>query len=140
MPKKSTGSFFQEKFEFIMPLPRKNEAIKQWGSYEDDVRDPVDPFQSVANGNLNVLPPGQHIELQAGTSVIDDFGPLMFGGARSEDSCSDKDEYIRKGFRRLDLEPTDDNYTGESADAFYNTVEGEEGKGFVERHNYLDRY
>jgi len=46
---------------------------------------------------------------------------------------------IRQGFDRKALKPTDDMYTREHNDAFYDTVEVDGVEGFVERNNYLDR-
>jgi len=45
----------------------------------------------------------------------------------------------KMGYTRGKMSPTDDQYTGEMCDPFYDTmvVDGEEG--FVERANYLDR-
>ena len=46
---------------------------------------------------------------------------------------------LRTGFDRKKLLPTDDMYTREHNDAFYDTVTVDGDEGFVERNNYLDR-
>jgi hypothetical protein len=46
---------------------------------------------------------------------------------------------LRTGFARKKLLSTDDEYTREHNDAFYDAVEVDGVEGFVERNNMLDR-
>lgn len=43
------------------------------------------------------------------------------------------------GYTRADMSPTDDQYTGEMCDPFYDEMNVDGEVGFAERHNYLDR-
>jgi hypothetical protein len=46
---------------------------------------------------------------------------------------------LKTGFDRKECCPTDDQYTREHNDAFYDEVHVDGVTGFVERNNYLDR-
>jgi hypothetical protein len=47
---------------------------------------------------------------------------------------------FKDGFKRREMQATDDEYSGEHIDLFYGTVKDEKGQeSFVERNNYLDR-
>lgn len=46
---------------------------------------------------------------------------------------------FKSGFVKLRLQPTDDMYTREHNDAFYDDVTVDGVTGYVERNNYLDR-
>lgn len=61
----------------------------------------------------------------------------MGSGTQVTDDCSVK--AFREGFDRKPLRPTDDQYTREHNDAFYDTVTVDGVEGFVERNNMLDR-
>jgi len=88
---------------------------------------------------LNSLPPGMDIEDQEISDVrqmsINTAGNM--GDALAQGDLTNMEVHpmsLRKGFDRKELLQTDDAYTREHNDAFYDDV-----GGFVERNNYLDR-
>jgi hypothetical protein len=86
----------------------------------------------------NRLPPGSDISDQevAYTRTPAEAGDMGTGSQATTDVTP---ESLRTGFDRKELRPTDDMYTREHNDAFYDTVEVDGVEGFVERNNYLDR-
>ena len=94
------------------------------------------------NAMYNSLPPGMDIEDQEycdirRMQVVDVTG---YNQVSRETGTSPRSPMqMRKGFARLNLLSSDDEYTREHNDAFYEevTIEGE--SGFVERNNMLDR-
>lgn len=91
------------------------------------------------HGDLyNSLPPGMDLDDQeiACTPGMDLAGGLGSGTQATEDVTR---ESLKRGFDRKALRPTDDMYTREHNDAFYDTVEVDGVEGFVERNNYMDR-
>jgi hypothetical protein len=116
--------FFQEKFQFT--LPAVGEAGKPWATLKS--------AQVKRNYYVsNEMPTGQAI-----CDPTEDFRDITFAGARSEDSCTTR-ESIVKGYVRGNILPTDDNYYNEHVQPFYGEVIGEDGPGFLERNNTLDR-
>ena len=91
------------------------------------------------NRFYNGLPPGMDIEDQElcdirrmGINIAGNF-PVEY----AQGDVSNKELHpisLRKGFDRKELLSTDDVYTREHNDAFYDDV-----GGFCERNNYLDR-
>ena len=88
---------------------------------------------------LNSLPPGMDIEdqeltdqRQMGINTVGNMGNALAQGDLTNSEVSPMS--LRKGFDKKDLLQTDDAYTREHNDAFYDDV-----GGFVERNNYLDR-
>lgn len=84
------------------------------------------------------LPPGMDIEDQEfsdirrmGINTVGNYGSALAEGDRTQDLHP---VALRKGFDRKKLLQTDDQYTREHNDAFYDDV-----GGFVERNNVLDR-
>ena len=89
------------------------------------------------------LPPGMDIEDQEfcdirrmGVNTAGGFPTRLAAGDRTQDLNS---QCLRLGFDRKGLLSTDDEYTGEHNDAFYDVVEVDGHEGFVERNNVLDR-
>jgi len=88
---------------------------------------------------LNSLPPGMDIEDQELTDQrqmgINTAGNMGDALAQGDLTNMEVNAYsLRKGFDKKELLQTDDAYTREHNDAFYDDV-----GGFVERNNYLDR-
>lgn len=88
---------------------------------------------------LNSLPPGMDIEDQELNDIrqmgINTAGNMGDALAQGDLTNMEVNAYsLRKGFDKKELLQTDDAYTREHNDAFYDDV-----GGFVERNNYLDR-
>jgi hypothetical protein len=88
---------------------------------------------------FNSLPPGMDIEdqeltdqRQLGINTVGNMGNALAQGDLTNSEVSAMS--LRKGFDKKALLQTDDAYTREHNDAFYDDV-----GGFVERNNYLDR-
>ena len=89
--------------------------------------------------HFNSLPPGMDIEDQEFTDIrrmgVNTAGnmPTQYaqGDLTNHEVTTDS---LRKGFHKKQLLQTDDIYTREHNDAFYDDV-----GGFCERNNYLDR-
>lgn len=134
----------QEKFE--VRSPRKPEGTEGGGWATDaSARDRnglttrnTESGQYQGRNGYNDLPPGSNIEDQQ----CRDIPPEGEAGGRGTGSQATNDvtpESLRTGFDRKAMRPTDDMYTREHNDAFYDTVEVDGVEGFVERNNYLDR-
>jgi len=84
------------------------------------------------------LPPGTNISDQevADTRTPGEAGEMGTGSQATHDVDATS---IRQGYSHKPMSPTEDMYTREHNDAFYDTVEVEGVEGFVERNNYLDR-
>jgi hypothetical protein len=95
-------------------------------------------YESYQGDGLNCLPPGMDIADQehADLPTPRDAGELMTGTQATSDVNTTS---LREGFDRKAMRPTDDMYTREHNDAFYDSVEVDGVEGFVERNNYLDR-
>lgn len=89
------------------------------------------------------LPPGEDIEDQELCDIrkmgVSFNGNLCEGGATGDRTQELTAEVLRKGFSRKKLLSTDDEYTREHNDAFYDVVDVDGDEGFVERNNMLDR-
>ena len=88
---------------------------------------------------LHSLPPGMDIEdqeladiRQMGVNVAGNFPTTLAQGDYTNHEVNRQS--LREGFDKKALLQTDDEYTREHNDAFYDDV-----GGFVERNNYLDR-
>lgn len=85
---------------------------------------------------LNSLPPGTDVEDQE----LTDQRKMRIIGSGTDDVTTRMDAgAFRRGFVDVDLEPTDDQYTREHNDMFYEDITVDGKTGFVERGNYLDR-
>jgi hypothetical protein len=136
----------QEKFEVHSDQKPEGKEVGDWISdkrarraHGMQTRDRESgKFEPYHGDMLNTLPPGEDIEdqefLDYGTQPM----AATFNGTQVTEDVTR--ESLRKGFDRKPMRPTDDMYTREHNDAFYDTVKDEEGQeGFVERNNYLDR-
>lgn len=148
-------SDFSQKFETL--VPGKNEAGEEWVDVEsarhpcganrsmkmdgatsslvDRSKAPFVGNRSIPNANaldakFNCLPPGQTIDNNCGLNPT-----WTHGMAGETDVSDDVGESVEKGYKRVEMNPWDDTYTGEHADPFYVDV-----GGFIERNNNLDRY
>ncbi len=100
-------------------------------------RGPYDEVAQLGNAvQLGSLPPGMDIEAQ-------EFSdqrriPLVMGG-ETDISRDWNPAAVRHGYTHLQMRPTDDMYTREHNDAFYDEVTVDGVTGFLERNNMLDR-
>ena len=140
----------QEKFQVNMPESRvevenswvtdKSARVKK-GLPGREGRPGGDPNsrQSSLTAFYNSLPPGTDIEDQE-TSDIRKFNMSISGNMAEGHNAGDvtnnemTPDALRKGFSKKKLLQTDDEYTREHNDPFYDDV-----GGFVERNNMLDR-
>jgi len=145
----------QEKFEVHYPKPDTSEG----GAWVTDMQArakknmpgreglPGGDYNSRYMNNalaVNTLPPGEDIEDQEladirrmgiNTAGAPDGGELAPG----EETVDITTRSLKIGFDRKRLRPTDDMYTREHNDAFYDSVVVDGVEGFVERNNMLDR-
>ena len=130
----------QEKFQVNEPL--KPDAGDTWKSDSSartrkglQTRHDSGVYNSY-RADLNCLPPGMNIDDQE----VKDINPMrtVTGGTDDvTDNPSGRD--FSNGFVSLQLRPTDDMYTREHHDAFYDEVTVDGVTGFLERNNTLDR-
>lgn len=89
------------------------------------------------------LPPGEDIEDQELADIrkmgISVNGNMPLDGATGDRTQELDAGVLRKGFSRKKLLSTDDEYTREHNDAFYDVVDVDGNEGFIERNNMLDR-
>jgi hypothetical protein len=134
----------QEKFE--VHSPRKPEGVEGSGWVSDasardrnglSTRNAYSGRYQGRNG-YNDLPPGSNIDDQSCRDIPPEpmAGSLGTGTQATDDVNTTS---LREGFDRKQMRPTDDMYTREHNDAFYDSVEVDGVEGFVERNNYLDR-
>lgn len=119
----------QEKFQVDYPLA-KDDNGNTWVSDSSARR------SYAAGKRLNQLPPGMDIADQKNSCQHDQ--PLSMGG-EGDVSRDYNTEAVKDGFSRRTLRPTDDMYTREHNDAFYDEVKVDGVTGFLERNNMLDR-
>jgi len=95
-------------------------------------------FQSHRERQLQRLPPGEDITDQEMADITEErmAGGLGSGTQATEDVTV---ESLKKGYAPKKMRPTDDQYSNEHQDAFYNSVVLDGVEGYVERNNYLDR-
>lgn len=84
----------------------------------------------------NTLPPGSDGEDQ---ELTDQRQMKYVMGGESDVSADWNSEAVHCGFSLRQLRPTDDMYTREHNDAFYDEVTVDGVTGFIERNNMLDR-
>jgi hypothetical protein len=135
----------QEKFE-VRPEERPSSKAGAGWATDKSARDKqgiqtrtvTGQYESQAGDLYNSLPPGMDIDDQEVFSnrSIATAGCLQTGSQVTDDVTKTS---LKAGFDRKPMRPTDDMYTREHNDAFYDTIEVEGVEGFVERNNYLDR-
>lgn len=136
----------QEKFEVRPPYNPNDDAESGWKSDKSARRSKseymtraVSSLYETYGSGLNDLPPGMDIERQ---NLADIHAQGMSKGnlGTFDDVTVDVTrESLRQGFDRKQLRPTDDMYTREHNDAFYEDVTVDGVTGFLERNNMLDR-
>lgn len=84
----------------------------------------------------NGLPPGSDGEDQ---ELSDQRVMTLTMGGETDVSKDWNPEAVKNGFTRRALRPTDDMYTREHNDAFYDEITVDGVTGFIERNNMLDR-
>lgn len=122
----------QEKFQTV--LPSQPDGDNKWKSFKS-----AEAKKGIPSGNnafFNTLPPGMDIE----DAEIADIRqqPLHLAGEGDVSGDTNRGA-LRKGFTRREMRPTDDEFTRQHNDAFYDecTVDGQ--TGYLERNNMLDR-
>lgn len=134
----------QEKFQVNEPLrgPQDHtwasDASARRSKSELRTRSTAGRYETYGSG-LNDLPPGSNIERQNLADI--DPQPMSSGNMGNGDQVTTDvtPESARTGFDRKSLRPTDDMYTREHHDAFYDSIVVDGVEGFVERNNTLDR-
>ena len=139
------GRIVQEKFE-VRPAQNPNDDGENGWKTDKSARDRqglqtrggMGRFEPYRGDLYNSLPPGMDIEDQEVFKVHPEpmAGGLGSGTQATEDVTRSS---LKEGYDRKALRPTDDMYTREHNDAFYDSVEVDGIEGFVERNNYLDR-
>ena len=138
----------QEKFQITVPNKQETKDDEEWCWGGVDQRQnasqryfgPMDANRSREDGRIdtefpikfNTLPPGMEIDNQKRVQI--ENMPLAIGGRNDVSGKLEAPDSMDRGFTRLEMKGTDDQYTGEHVDHFY----GDAG-GYVERNNYLDR-
>jgi hypothetical protein len=148
----------QEKFEVRPPEDANDDASEEGGRWVTDTearaKKNTPGREGLPGGDTNsrymddnvfyqTLPPGMDIEeqemcdiRQMGINLAGQSGDALAAGDRTQDITR---RSLTVGFDRKAMRPTDDMYTREHNDAFYDSVEVDGVEGFVERNNYLDR-
>lgn len=136
----------QEKFQVDYPQQRNDDAHSGWVS-DASARRGKGGYRTRSTGGmyegvgraLNDLPPGMDIDRQNLADIP--AQPMSSGNLGTGDQMTTDVtvESLRTGYDRKRLLATDDAYTREHNDAFYDepVVDGE--TGFIERNNMLDR-
>jgi hypothetical protein len=135
----------QEKFQVNNPENTNDDAHSGWVSDKSardtnklQTRNPELGRYESYGARLNRLPPGMNIDDQEIADIhTQEMGGSLGSGTQVTDDVTVKS--LREGFDRKPLRPTDDQYTREHNDAFYDTIEVDGVEGFVERNNMLDR-
>jgi len=122
-------SVMQEKFQ--IEVPNQPDGSNEWAS---DKSARSTKGTSIREGKL---PPGTNIESQETADLRKQ--PLVFSG--EDDISADNNPEARKsGYTRRMFRGTDDEYTRQHNDAFYDEITVDGQTGFLERNNVLDRH
>jgi hypothetical protein len=124
----------QEKFQVNEPVRPKRDH--KWAKDKTARRSKGTP--NGLSEMFNHLPPGMDIDDQF-QADIKSQGMASDLGLMSDRTKDVTAKSLREGFDRKQLRPTDDMYTREHNDAFYDSVEVDGVEGYVERNNMLDR-
>jgi hypothetical protein len=137
------SGIIQEKFQYDYPGNANDDSHGGWvsdksarvkkGAPGREGRAGGDPATQKMNNAVfyGSLPPGMDIEDQ---EMTDQRVMKMTMSGESDVSQDWNAGAIKNGFTKREMRPTDDQYTREHDDAFYDDV-----GGFVERNNMLDR-
>jgi hypothetical protein len=135
----------QEKFQVDEPQNTNDDAHSGWVSDKSartrkglQTRNELGIYESYRGDTHNELPPGMEIEDQELADIPSQpmAGCLGSGTQVTEDVTAGS---LKAGFDRKKCCPTDDMYSREHNDAFYDEVHVDGVTGFVERNNMLDR-
>jgi len=137
----------QEKFECRFPIPDDDNGNSWVSDKEARNKKRLPGREGRPGGDLASktmdnavfhlgLPPGSDVEDQEVTDIRKQ--PFSMGG-ETDVSKDWNPEAVHRGFKHLELRPTDDMYTREHNDAFYEEVTVDGVTGFLERNNMLDR-
>lgn len=136
----------QEKFQVNYPQQHNDDAQSGWVSDTSartkhglQTQGKDGRFEPYHGDMLNSLPPGANLDDQEflHSPTLRMAGCLGSGTQVVEDVTK---KSLREGFDRKKLLSSDDLYTREHHDAFYDLVETEDGEeAFLERNNMLDR-
>jgi hypothetical protein len=146
----------QEKFQVNMPQQRNDDARSGWITDAEARAKKNTPGREGRPGGdsdsrfmdnavfYNTLPPGMDIEDQEMCDIrrmgLSINGNMPEGEATGDVTNAEVNATsLRKGFSHKKLLSTDDEYTREHNDAFYDVVEVDGVEGFIERNNMLDR-
>jgi hypothetical protein len=134
----------QEKFQVDYPQQGNDDAHSGWKT-DHSARTKkgtpgserhAGPDRSTNAVELASLPPGMDLEDQE-QSDQRQFKTTM--GGESDVSRDWNAQAVEKGYKRLPMRATDDEYTKAHQDAFYDEMEVDGDIGFAERNNMLDR-
>lgn len=135
----------QEKFEIRPPTEPEGTEGGSWATDKSardrqglQTRGGTGQYEPYIGDFYNTLPPGEDIDDQ---EVYSNHAQPLAGCLGSGTQVTDDvtRTSLRQGFDRKKMRPTDDMYTREHNDAFYDSVEVDGVEGFVERNNNLDR-
>jgi hypothetical protein len=146
----------QEKFQVNMPQQRNDDAQGGWiTDAQARAKKNTPGREGRAGGDsdsrfmdnavfYNSLPPGMDIEDQEMCDIrrmgLSINGNMPEGEATGDVTNREVNATsLRTGFSHKKLLSTDDEYTREHNDAFYDVVEVDGVEGFIERNNMLDR-
>jgi len=124
----------QEKFQVNEPMP--DAADHRWRSDSSVRKKKGTP--SGLDAMFNYLPPGMDITDQKDADIKPQ-GMARDLGVMSDRTVDVTVKSLREGFDRKRLRPTDDEYTRQHNDAFYDSVVVDGIEGYLERNNMLDR-
>lgn len=122
-----------EKFQITVPFSEKaDDDGTEWAS-DKSARINTGNTPPGAGEKFNRMPVGYD------ATCAKDYFVKGFGG--NTDVTGDVDSSsVEKGYKRREMNATDDQYNGEHIDLFYGEAVDEKGNvGFAERNNYLDR-
>jgi hypothetical protein len=137
-----------EKFQVDYDLQTNDDAHSGWKSDKSArVKKGTPGREGLAGGDpasqkmnnavqFESIPPGMDMEDQ---EVSDQRVMKLTMGGETDVSRDWNSEAVRQGYTRRDLRPTDDLYSNEHADAFYDEITVDGVTGYLERNNMLDR-
>ena len=139
----------QEKFEVRLPYQSNDDAQNGWvDSKAARAKKNTPGREGRAGGDTlsktmdnavfyNTLPPGSDIEDQEMADIRQ--METKISAESDVSSWSVKPAVFKPGYSHREMRGTDDMYTREHNDAFYDEITVDGDTGFVERNNMLDR-
>lgn len=138
----------QEKFQVTPPGNRNDDAMSGWKTDKSArVKKGTPGREGVPGGDLSSrrmnnavfyasTPPGMDIEDQ---ELTDQRRFPMRMASEGDVTPDYSQKAMKTGFTAHKCCPTDDQYTNEHTDAFYDSIKVDGVEGFIERNNCLDR-